>query len=49
MLALITIGAPNSLMVGLLASFIGMSIGIVLGFTSGFVGAAPATGFGCCR
>ncbi|MEM6384706.1 MAG: ABC transporter permease [Pseudomonadota bacterium] len=38
MLALIVIGAPNSLFVGLFASLIGMTIGIVLGFTSGFVG-----------
>jgi len=38
MLALIVIGAPNSLYVGLLASLIGMSVGIFLGFTSGFVG-----------
>ncbi len=38
MLALIVIGAPNSLFVGLLASLIGMSAGILLGFTAGFVG-----------
>lgn len=38
MLALIIIGAPNSLFVGLLASLIGMGTGIVLGFTAGFVG-----------
>jgi len=38
LLALIIIGAPNSLYVGLLASLIGMSAGIVLGFTAGFVG-----------
>ncbi|MCY4334907.1 MAG: ABC transporter permease [Litoreibacter sp.] len=38
MLALIIIGAPNSLYVGLMASLIGMSVGIFLGFTSGFVG-----------
>ncbi|GFE64964.1 ABC transporter permease [Litoreibacter roseus] len=37
-LALIIMGAPNSLFVGLLASLIGMSTGIVLGFTAGFVG-----------
>ena len=37
-LALLVIGAPNTLMVGLLASVIGMSVGIVLGFTSGFLG-----------
>lgn len=38
LLALIAIGAPNSLMVGLLASCIGMSIGIFLGFSAGFLG-----------
>ncbi len=38
LLALIIIGAPNSLLVGLLASCIGMGLGIVLGFTAGFVG-----------
>ncbi len=38
MLALIVIDAPNSLLVGLLASLIGMSAGIVLGFTAGFMG-----------
>ena len=38
LLALIIIGAPNSLLVGLLASCIGMGLGTVLGFTAGFVG-----------
>ncbi|MEL6953336.1 MAG: ABC transporter permease [Pseudomonadota bacterium] len=37
-LALLIVGAPNSLYVGMLASLIGMSIGIFLGFTAGFVG-----------
>ena len=37
MLALIVQAAPNTLYVGLLASLIGMTIGIVLGFTAGFV------------
>lgn len=37
LLALIVIGAPNSLLVGLLASCIGMSIGIFLGFSAGFI------------
>ncbi len=37
MLSLLIIGAPNSLMVGLLASLIGMSVGITLGFTAGFL------------
>ena len=38
LLALIVMGAPNSLWVGLLASLIGMTTGIVLGFTAGFLG-----------
>ena len=38
MLALLVIGAPNTLFVGLLAAIIGMSVGIALGFTSGFMG-----------
>lgn len=38
MLALIIIGAPNTLFVGLLASLIGMSIGIFFGFSAGFLG-----------
>ena len=37
-LALLIIGAPNTLLVGLFASVIGMTVGIVLGFTSGFLG-----------
>ncbi|MGR3541911.1 MAG: ABC transporter permease [Hasllibacter sp.] len=37
-LALLIVGAPNTLLIGLLASFIGMGTGIVLGFTAGFVG-----------
>jgi peptide/nickel transport system permease protein len=38
LLALLIVGAPNSLYVGVLASLIGMSTGIALGFTAGFVG-----------
>lgn len=38
MLALLVIGAPNSLYVGVLASLIGMSLGIFLGFSAGFIG-----------
>jgi len=37
-LALLIVGAPNTLMVGLVASTIGVSIGIVLGFSAGFLG-----------
>ncbi len=37
MLSLLIIGAPNSLMVGVLASLIGMSVGIFLGFSAGFL------------
>ncbi|WP_298437473.1 ABC transporter permease [uncultured Jannaschia sp.] len=38
MLAMIVVGAPNTLFVGLLASLIGMSAGIALGFSAGFIG-----------
>jgi len=38
MLALMIIGAPNSLMVGVVAAAVGMSVGILLGFTAGFMG-----------
>lgn len=38
LVALLVIGAPNSLLVGLLASIIGMSGGIFLGFSAGFIG-----------
>jgi peptide/nickel transport system permease protein len=38
LLALLIIGAPNTLFVGVLASLIGMSIGIFLGFSAGFLG-----------
>ncbi len=37
-LALLVIGAPNSLFVGVLASVIGMGLGIFLGFSAGFIG-----------
>ncbi len=38
LLALLIIGAPNSLLVGIVASTIGMSLGIFLGFSAGFIG-----------
>lgn len=38
MLALMVVGAPNSFMVGVVAAGIGMSVGIVLGFSAGFIG-----------
>jgi peptide/nickel transport system permease protein len=38
MLALVIIGAPNSLWVGVVAASIGMGVGIILGFTAGYVG-----------
>ena len=38
MLALIIVGAPNTLLIGFIASIIGMAIGIFLGFSSGFIG-----------
>jgi peptide/nickel transport system permease protein len=38
MLALMILGAPNSMMIGLVAAAVGMSVGIVLGFTAGYIG-----------
>jgi peptide/nickel transport system permease protein len=38
MLALMIVGAPNSFLIGVVAAAVGMGIGIILGFTSGFIG-----------
>ncbi len=38
MLAVMIVGAPNSLLVGVIAATVGMSVGIFLGFTAGYVG-----------
>ena len=38
MLALIIVGAPNSFLVGVIAATVGMGVGILLGFTAGFLG-----------
>jgi peptide/nickel transport system permease protein len=38
MLAVLLVGAPRSLWIGLLAASIGMLIGIILGFTAGYLG-----------
>jgi peptide/nickel transport system permease protein len=38
MLALMIVGAPNSFMVGVIAAGIGMTVGIILGFSAGFIG-----------
>ena len=38
MLALMIVGAPNTLFIGVIASLIGMAIGIFLGFSAGFIG-----------
>ncbi|MBS1252046.1 MAG: putative peptide transport permease protein [Anaerolineales bacterium] len=38
MLAVLLVGAPRSLRVGLIAAGIGMGVGILLGFTAGFLG-----------
>ncbi len=38
MLAVLLVGTPRSLRVGLIAAGIGMAVGIILGFTAGFVG-----------
>ncbi|MEO1201217.1 MAG: ABC transporter permease [Pseudomonadota bacterium] len=37
-LALLIVGAPNTLFIGVIASLIGMAIGILLGFSAGFIG-----------
>lgn len=38
MLAVLLVGAPRSLYIGLIAATIGMGIGILLGFTAGYLG-----------
>ena len=38
LLAMLIIGTPNTLMIGAVASIIGMSLGIFLGFSAGFIG-----------
>lgn len=38
MLALMIVGAPNSMMIGVIAAAVGMSVGIILGFTAGYIG-----------
>ncbi len=38
MLAVLLVGAPRSLYIGLIAATIGMFIGIILGFTAGYLG-----------
>lgn len=38
MLAVLLVGAPRSLWIGLIAASIGMLIGILLGFTAGYMG-----------
>lgn len=38
MLAVLLVGAPRSLQVGLIAAAVGVGIGILLGFTAGFLG-----------
>jgi len=38
MLALMIVGAPNTLLIGAIASVIGITIGTVLGFSAGFIG-----------
>ena len=38
MLAVLLVGAPRSLCIGLIAATIGMLIGIILGFTAGYMG-----------
>lgn len=38
MLALMIVGAPNSFLVGVVAAAVGMTIGVILGFSAGFIG-----------
>jgi peptide/nickel transport system permease protein len=38
MLAVLLVGAPRSLRIGLIAASIGMAIGVLLGFTAGYLG-----------
>lgn len=38
MLAVLLVGAPRSLRIGLIAATIGMAIGVILGFTAGYMG-----------
>lgn len=38
MMALMILGAPSSLMIGVIAAGVGMVVGILLGFTAGYVG-----------
>jgi peptide/nickel transport system permease protein len=38
MLAVLIVGAPNSLRVGVIAASVGMLLGIILGFSAGFLG-----------
>lgn len=38
MLALLIVGAPNSFLVGVVAATVGMGVGIILGFSAGFIG-----------
>jgi peptide/nickel transport system permease protein len=38
MLALMMVGAPNSFLIGVIAASVGMGLGILLGFSAGFIG-----------
>ncbi len=38
MLALMVLGAPNSFLVGVVAAAVGMTVGIIFGFSAGFIG-----------
>ena len=38
MLALMLVGAPNTLLIGIIAASLGMGVGVILGFSSGYLG-----------
>jgi peptide/nickel transport system permease protein len=38
MLALMIVGAPNSFLIGVIAAGVGMTVGVILGFSAGFIG-----------
>src|SRR5258708_11619160 len=41
LLALLIVGAPNTFLVGVIASAVGETVGIILGFSAGYIGGNP--------